>query len=746
MTTTWKEKLAGSIPAALGRELDSFEEAMAAKRAGKIENPVFAEMRLRRGIYGQRYDNGQRYDGTETRTLEFPCGDLEKGPDTVWDAPGMMRIKIPWGGLDTRQLETMADLAEEYSDGILHITTRQDVQLHFVQIDDTPDLMRRLAAVGITTREACGNSVRNVTACPRSGVCSTETFDVTPYAQATYEYVLGHPDTQNFGRKFKIAFSGCEGPSCGLVRIHDVGCIARTREVDGKVERGFEFYVSGGLGAVPYQAEVFDEFLPEAGLLPTIQAIGRVFGRLGEKKNRARARLKFLTKKLGFDEFRRLVAEERAILEPDPRWTSYLADLHGYDDEPLHEPTAFEAGDYGKHFDDWRRNCVSAQRQDGYVMVNIALPLGDMTSAQTRAIADIVRRFTGDTCRATIEQNILLRWVNEGDLPALFEALEAAGLARATAETIADSTACPGTDTCKLGIASSRGLVAELNDRLAERIDALDPDVAKLRIKASGCFNSCGQHHVADIGFWGVSRKIRGEVVPHFQVALGGQWEGNGASYGLGIGAIPSKAVPKALDRILERYLADRDGKESFHDYTERIGKKEIRAQLKDLLEVPDFDDDPDFYFDWADSRRFTIADLGVGECAGEVVETTEFDLQASEREVFEAQDRLDKDDVEGAAEIAYRAMYLAAKALARTQNPSTDENPDVVVDEFRTRLFDTEIFLDRYAGGKFAQYYFRAHEEVKSGMAQTADLARKRIEEAQLFVDAAHACFGRMR
>ena len=300
---TWKQETAQRANDPLFREIEIFETQFELRRRGKIDEKLFAETRLRRGVYGQRYDNGQRHDGERTQKLEFPCGDLTKGPNTVWDAPGMMRIKIPYGKLSAEQLETLGAIAEEYSDQILHVTTRQDIQLHYVHIDDTPDLMRRLALVGITTREACGNSVRNVTACPLSGVCQTETFDVTPYANAITYFLLGHDDTQGFGRKFKVAFSGCKENACGLTNFHDFGCIARTREVDGRIERGFETYVGGGLGAVPYSAQLLSEFLPEAELLPTAQAVSRIFARLGEKQNRSRARLKFVVKKLGIAEF-----------------------------------------------------------------------------------------------------------------------------------------------------------------------------------------------------------------------------------------------------------------------------------------------------------------------------------------------------------------------------------------------------------------------------------------------------------
>src|SRR5437762_5441459 len=290
---SWKEKLDGRVPDALAREIDIFETEITLRKQGKLEERLFAETRLRRGAYGQRYDNGKRNDGKKVQKLNFPSGDLTKGPNTLWDAPGMQRIKIPAGGMNAEQLEVMAELAEEYSDGVAHVTTRQDFQLHYVHIDDSPALMRRLAAVSVTSREACGNSVRNVTACPLAGICHEEAFDTTPYAKACSKFLMGHPDTQDFGRKFKVAFSGCKDNPCGLVTMHDAGAIAKTKIVDGVEKRGFEFYVGGGLGSLPYKAKLFDAFLPEEELLPTLQAISRVFARLGEKRNRARARIEF---------------------------------------------------------------------------------------------------------------------------------------------------------------------------------------------------------------------------------------------------------------------------------------------------------------------------------------------------------------------------------------------------------------------------------------------------------------------
>jgi len=739
---TWKEKLAGSIPEELGREIDIFETQMHLRQQGKLDEKIFAESRLRRGVYGQRYDNGQRFDGSQTQLLRFPTGDLTKGPETLWDAPGMVRIKIPFGGLNTAQMETLADLAEEYSDDILHVTTRQDFQLHFVHIEDTPDLMRRLAAVGITTREACGNSVRNVTACPLSGVCRTEAFDTTPYAHGLAMFLLGHPDTQDFGRKFKIAFSGCKHEACGLVSMHDMGGIAVTKVVDGVEKRGFELYVGGGLGPVPYQAQLFAEFVPAEELLPTAQAISRVFARLGEKKNRNRARIKFLVASLGIEEFRRLVAEERAILPHDPRWTAYLGDLSRHDETPLKPAQSLNGAALPEGFAEWRRTNVYAQRQAGYAVVTVALPLGDLTPGQMRGLADLARRFVKDTVRSTVDQNVALRWVSEADLPALYRGLAELGLAAAGAGTVIDITSCPGTDTCKLGIASSRGLAGELRQRLAENQLFRDEAIEKLHIKVSGCFNSCGQHHVADIGFYGNSRKVGGLHVPHFQVVLGGQWTENAGSFGLAVGAVPSKRIPQVVTRLADRYLQDRQQGETFQGFIQRIGKKAVKELLEDFTQVPAFTEDPSLYRDWGDTRVFTMGDLGIGECAGEVVPLVHFELAGCEREAFEAQLHHEAGDYRLAYLSAVSAMTHAAKALVKSQFQDVPEDQAVIVSEFRQRFFDPELHFDRFSKSIFA-HLIRAHEQPLA--APTRDQAHQHIEEAQLVIEAAYSLYDRM-
>ncbi|MFQ5676301.1 MAG: nitrite/sulfite reductase, partial [bacterium] len=403
---------------------------------------------------------------------------------------------------------------------------------------------------------------------------------------------------------------------------------------------------------------------------------------------------------------------------------------------------------------EWLQDNVYGQKQRGYAVVTIKLPLGDITAQQLRKLADIARRFIEGTVRTTVEQNIVLRWVSETDLPALYRALQDIHLATPGAGTIEDITACPGTDTCKLGIASSRGLAAELRTRFANGFlknvrtsgsgnKEIEEIIRRLHIKISGCFNSCGQHHIADLGFYGVNRKVGSHTVPHFQVVLGGQWSENAGSYGLAIGAVPSKRIPEVVERIATKYAHERRENESFQAFIKRIGKVEVKKSLEDLTQVPAYETDAGFYSDWGDPREFTLGDMGIGECAGEVVTRVEFELTAAEREIFEAQLTLEKGDPQEAGHKAYEAMLRAARSLVMTSFPEVPEDAHRVIEEFRTRFYDTELFFDPFARGKFAQYLFTAHQNAD--MVYNDETAHQRIEETQLFVEAVHACYTRM-
>ncbi len=355
-----------------------------------------------------------------------------------------------------------------------------------------------------------------------------------------------------------------------------------------------------------------------------------------------------------------------------------------------------------------------------------------------------MRRFTRKTIRATVEQNFVIRWVSESDLPELYPGAGSRGPGGAAgAGTIVDIVACPGTDTCKLGISSSRGLAAELRKRLAEKSFQMDEAVQNLHIKISGCFNSCGQHHVADLGFYGVSRKMSGYTVPHFQVVLGGEWAHNACSYGMPIVAVPSKMIPEVVTRLCDLYLAERQNAESFKDFVKRTGKVKMKQALEDLARPPADPSDHSFFKDWGDPREYTMGDHGVGECAGEVVSSIEFDLAASERKLFEAQVALEAGQAEQAGKAAYEAMLRSAQGLVKVEYLDVGDDPDQIVDEFRARLYETRKFFDPFAGGKFANYLFEAHR--KAGTPHTEDSARLLIDEAQLFIEASHSCSNRM-
>jgi sulfite reductase (ferredoxin) len=369
--------------------------------------------------------------------------------------------------------------------------------------------------------------------------------------------------------------------------------------------------------------------------------------------------------------------------------------------------------------------------------------LGDLTTDQAFKLADIARRFVGDTMRTTVEQNIVLRWVSEIDLPELYRELKAVGLGEPGAGTIVDVTSCPGTDTCKLGIASSRGLAGVLRTDLAARSATLPDAIKGLKIKISGCFNSCGQHHVADIGFFGNSRRRNNRTVPHFQVVLGGKWKENAGSYGLAVGAVPSKVVPALLNRIVTHYAEGRQSGESFQDWVTRLGKKEIRELIEPFNEVPIYENAPEYYSDWGDPREFTIGDMGVGECAGEVVSLFSMEVARAEAQLFDALIALDDQDYALVDRRAYHSMLLAAKALVRTQFQDVGDDPNQIVTQFRTRFYDTQLFFDKYAKGKFAEYFFSRHEHTNGHYDEES--AHKLIEEANLFIEAAYACDARL-
>jgi sulfite reductase (ferredoxin) len=513
---------------------------------------------------------------------------------------------------------------------------------------------------------------------------------------------------------------------------------------DGRTQRGFAVYVGGGLGAVPHQAKLLGEFVPEEDLLPLARAVGRVFGRLGEKKNRNKARVKFLVQKLGIEEFKRIVFEEFRTMPEDPSWREHFDQIPRYEETATWQGVQLNGVSRPPGFDDWAATNVYPQRQNGYVVATVTCPLGDLTSDQMRAVAEISRRYAGGNCRTTVEQNLVLRWVSHGKVVDLYKDLAAIGLAEPGAGSIVDVVACPGTDTCKLGIASSRGLAGELRHRLIAQQAQKNASTGHLRIKVSGCFNSCGQHHVADLGFYGNSRNIGGYTVPHFQVMLGGQWSENAGSYALAMGSVPSKRIPDLVAAFTDRYTKEKQGDESFQKWCQRIGKKELKAIVDKFTPVPSHAEDASFYTDWGDPREFTIGDMGVGECAGEIVTMVQFGFTQAESEAFEAQLLLDDGHFAEADAKAYSAMLTAARTLVQMQLPDVPSEAEVVVREFRTRFVEPKLFWDTYHHDQFSRYLFQRFEG--SDQRFTRDTAHKLIEEANLFIDAAYKCHAKVQ
>lgn len=567
-------------------EIDTFDQFVRRFWNGEISPDEFKRFRLQNGIYGQRQEGEQ-----------------------------MFRIKIPWGGLSSAQLELLAELAAKTPNGVAHVTTRQNIQLHFIKLEQVTGLMRSLASVGLTTREACGNTVRNVTVGHCTGVCPRELFDVTPYAETIARFLLRNPMNQNLPRKFKIAFSGCPD-DLGLSPIQDVGARAALRSAGESEERGFQLYVGGGLGPMPRLAELLEEFTPEERLLPTVAAIVRVFDRLGNRDDRHKARMKFVLNKLGIEAFRTLVFQERTGLEST--MVGQFPPLVVWEQVPLHHASPDSTGTPVEPNDPayrrWRTTNVLQQKQAGYTMVYIRLELGDITSAQLRILAFAAREFGDGTVRSTNQQNFALRWIPSGRLSALHRVLSAVGLAAPSAERLADVTACPGADTCQLGITSSRGLAAALGALCDDELKGL-ADEAGIRIKISACPNSCGQHHLADIGLYGGAKKFHGRQVPTYEMLVGARFTPGEASYAKPVARIPAKNVPGAVEAVLQLYKKERQDGESFNNFLNRWGLESVKTVLAPFTELPPASEASDRYLDYNAEEAFSIH-VGPGECA----------------------------------------------------------------------------------------------------------------------------------
>jgi sulfite reductase beta subunit-like hemoprotein len=535
----------------------------------------------------------------------------------------MVRIKLPAGTITPEQLDLMGELAVEFSRGWGHITTRQNIQFHFVELRQLPALLRRLAELGLTSREACGDTVRNVMACHLAGACPHEQLDVTPWAEAVYRHFVRNPLGQRLPRKFKVNFSGC-GTDCGQAMFNDVGVVAvqRTRD-DGSVEHGFRVYIAGGLGATPHPALSLEEFTSREDLLPTIEATLRVFDQTGNRDNKLRARLKWVVDQLGIDEVRRRVLKIRHTLPASSSWPGGIPpEVTEVGDAPAGRAGEGEVTAVGQGvavqlrssdpYTRWEQTSVVRGAAKGTVSAVAYAALGDITAAQFHALADIQRRLGADV-RLSNRQNVVFRGLTEAQLRDLYTSLEAIGMALPGAELARDVVACPGADTCNIAVTQSRGLAKAIGEALeAEGL----AEVGGVRINISGCTNSCGQHHASDIGFFGAERRANGLAAPGYQMLLGGYVGQEQIHFGEKATRLPAKAAPQAVVRVVRQFAAERNAGETFRGWMDRVGGAYAIGQtLKDLDVFPSFDDAPEFYSDYDETGPF-IAAVGDSECA----------------------------------------------------------------------------------------------------------------------------------
>ncbi|MDP9453041.1 MAG: nitrite/sulfite reductase [Actinomycetota bacterium] len=588
--------VASTVDPAAQADIEKFERMLASYLAGDLDEDRFRIFRLNNGIYGQRQGGHNQ----------------------------MVRVKVPYGSLRPEQLEMMAQVAEEYSRGWGHITTRQNIQFHFVALERVPALLRELASVGLTTREACGDTVRNVVGCHLAGACPYEVLDISPWAEATYRHFLRHPYAQRMPRKFKINFSGC-ATDCGQAMFNDVGVVAVSRpRPDGTVEPGFRVFIAGGLGANPHPAQALEDFTAREDLLPTIEAVLRTFDHYGNRDNKLRARMKWLVDTMGIDELRERILKERRLLHASSSWPGGIPEsvlTHG--DEPAgvsgaQSPTPLGWGTpvelrrrdrYGR----WDDANVVRGTAKGTVSAMAYARLGDITAEQFRALASIQRELRADV-RVTNRQNLVFRELTEEQLPTLHARLETLGMAEPGAELARDVVSCPGADTCNLAVTQSRGLADDIGRALEEAGLA---DLGGVRINISGCTNSCGQHHVADIGFVGVERRAHGRSAPGYQMLLGGYLGQTEVEFGRKARRLPAKAAGAATVRVVGRFAAERDVGESFARWLERSGgAKAVGDTLADLDVFPTPEEDPSFFVDFDETGPY-VSEVGAGECMG---------------------------------------------------------------------------------------------------------------------------------
>ena len=630
------------------KDIIDLERKIRLFKEGKIDDERFRSLRLARGVYGQRQEGVQ-----------------------------MIRIKLPFGKVSSEQLVRITKVSDEYSTGRLHITTRQDIQIHYVSLDRTPELWANLEKDDITLREACGNTVRNITASENAGIDPEEPFDVSPYAHALFQFFLRNPVCQEMGRKFKMSFSSSDKDTA-LSYLHDLGFIPKI--VNG--ERGFKVMLGGGLGSQPSHAELLSEFVPVNQIIPMTEGVLRIFDRYGERAKRLKARMKFLIKEIGRDEFLRLVEEEKKALSYQTAEIDTTA-FEGPIPAPALEVPKVTIEDVAA-FEACKKSNVIAQKQAGYVAIGIKVALGDFYTDKARALAHLIKNYGANELRFTLRQDILIRNIKEENLPFFYQELAKLDFVTLGYNTINDVTACPGTDTCNLGIASSTGIAVELERVLATEYPQYSNN-QEITIKISGCMNACGQHNMAEIGFQGMSINSGKLVAPALQVLLGGGNLENGQGrFSDKVIKIPSRRGPEALRLILNDFQANANGL-SFLNYYDAKGEKYFYEFLKPLADVTNLTE-ADFV-DWGNADNYVKA-VGVGECAGVVIDFVATLLVEAKDKLTFSQEALNDQKWSDSIYLTYAGFVNAAKALLLAEKQKTNHHAGII------DLFDT-VFVE---------------------------------------------------
>ncbi|MEX0313881.1 MAG: HEPN domain-containing protein [Allomuricauda sp.] len=623
------------------KDIIELERKIRQFKGGELDEEKFRSLRLARGVYGQRQQGVQ-----------------------------MVRIKLPYGKVTSKQLFRICDVSDEYSRGRLHITTRQDIQIHYVDLDRTPELWAELERDDVTLREACGNTVRNVTASETAGIDVDEPFDVSPYAHAVFQYFLRNPIGQEMGRKFKVSFSSSDADT-GLSYMHDLGFIAKVKNG----ERGFKVMLAGGLGSQPRHADELYSFLPTDKIVPLMEGVIRVFDRYGERKSRAKARMKFLLKDIGLDGFKELLEQEQLAIPIQ----SYPIDFESYP-KPVVANVEIPAVqiEENEEFQKWKSTNLVPQKQNGYVAIGIKVLLGDFYTDKARELAKLVQEYAAGEIRLSLRQNILIPYVKEELVPFFYSELKKLGFVEAGYNKALDITACPGTDTCNLGISSSTGIAEELERVIKAEYPQYisNPDVV---IKISGCMNACGQHNMANIGFQGMSIRTKDKLVaPALQVLLGGGNFGNGKGrFADKVVKIPSKRGPQALRLILDDFNANGNGA-SFADYYWEKGEQYFYEFLKPLTDIENLTQDD--FIDWGTEEKYK-KEIGIGECAGVIVDLVATLFFESQEKIEKAEEALAEEKWAASIYYAYQSIVNSAKALLTSEKVKVNTHAGIIKD-----------------------------------------------------------------